>query len=129
MKAQFPSEVKSHPWLKNYNWDRLSKRETEPSFFPGEDVLELNQSAVNGDFDDENSEILKQNAILLRRNSIQGLFNGYNFDHAMMQNMPKDKLLQPYKGSSMTKIDGLSSSFSNQTTQSISAQSPVEMRG
>jgi len=72
---------------------------------------------------------MKQNAILLRRNSIQGLFNGYNFDQAMMANLPKDKLLQPYKGASMTKLDGLSSSFSNQTTQSISAQSPIEMRG
>ena len=34
--------------------------------------MELRQSMANNNFDDENSEVMKQNAILLRRNSIQG---------------------------------------------------------
>jgi hypothetical protein len=34
--------------------------------------MEVKQQA-NDQFDDENSEVLKQNAILLRRNSVQGI--------------------------------------------------------
>jgi len=37
-----------------------------------ENELEIRQSMGNHNFDDENSEVMKQNAILLRRNSIQG---------------------------------------------------------
>ena len=36
-------------------------------------MAEVKQSLQNGDFGDENDELLKQNAILLRRNSVQGI--------------------------------------------------------
>ena len=39
-----------------------------------------NNGGVNNNFEEENSEVIKQNAILLRRNSIQSLFSGYNYD-------------------------------------------------
>lgn len=73
-----PAEVKAHPWLKNYPWDKLLNKELDPPFIPNEE-MEVKQQA-NDQFDDENSEVLKQNAILLRRNSVQGLFEGYNYD-------------------------------------------------
>mmetsp|Transcript_11153 Transcript_11153/g.9529 ORF Transcript_11153/g.9529 Transcript_11153/m.9529 type:complete len:355 (+) Transcript_11153:57-1121(+) len=78
-----PTEVKNHPWLKNYPWDKLNKKEIEPPFMPSMDMFE--NKHANNNFDDD-AEMLKQNAILLRRNSVQGLFNGYNFDPALPDN-------------------------------------------
>jgi len=74
-----PAEVKAHPWLKNFPWQKLLNKELEPPFVPS-------QKEENFDYknqftrEDSNSDIVKQNSILLRRNSVQSLFNGYNFD-------------------------------------------------
>lgn len=75
-----PAEVKSHPWLKDFPWDKLNRKELEPPFLPNEDEFDLKQQNANNNFEEESPEVMKQNAILLRRNSVQGLFNGYNFD-------------------------------------------------
>jgi len=75
-----PNEVKNHPWLKNYPWEKLYNKEIEPPFIP-EGEFDPKQSFNQHNFyDEENPEVMKQNAILLRRNSVQGLFNGYNYD-------------------------------------------------
>jgi len=38
------------------------------------------RTVINEAWGDENDETLKQNSLLLRRNSVQGLFSGYNYD-------------------------------------------------
>jgi hypothetical protein len=42
------------------------------AFLLQDDELEVKQSTSNQNWDDEESDVMKQNAILLRRNSIQG---------------------------------------------------------
>jgi len=75
-----PEELKSHAWFKNYPWEKLLKKEIPSPFIPNEEEVEQKQSQANHAWDDEDAELVKQNAIMLRRNSVQGLFNGYNFD-------------------------------------------------
>jgi len=124
-----PSEVKSHPWLQNFPWDKLYNKELIAPFIPNEEELEMKQSmgSPNMNFDDEDSDVLKQNAILLRRNSIQGLFNGYNYD---ANTMPVAKEVASSRRGSKSSVSylGLQNSFSNQTTQIMSAASPSERR-
>jgi len=120
-----PQEVKGHPWLKNFDWDRLISKQMDPPFLPNEDGLELRHNNTN--FDDENSEIMKQNAILLRRNSIQGLFNGYNYDAGQPNMSAAGAFPVQLKGSFSNNIGSLNS-FSNQSTLVVSASSPVEQR-
>ncbi len=101
---------------------------------------------ANNNFDDENSEVMKQNAILLRRNSIQGrvycdlkiltipqgLFNGYNYDINSVSTVPSGMLTPQLKQASVSSHNNGGSyaytSFSNQTTRSISASSPLDQR-
>jgi serine/threonine protein kinase len=77
-----PAEVKAHPWLKNYPWQKLLNKEIEPAFLPSQkdDNFDYKNNQISNEWKDTNSDIVKQNAILLRRNSVQNLFNGYNFD-------------------------------------------------
>jgi len=109
-----PTEVKNHPWLKNFPWQKLLNKELDPPFMPPEDSFDPKNQNLNGDWGDENTEVLKQNAILLRRNSVQGLFDGYNFD---MTTAVKSEGLSPLPGSSLTS--NFNNSIINQSTQSF----------
>jgi len=126
-----PAEVKNHPWFNNFPWDKLYNKELPAPYIPNEEELELKQSMGNNNnnFDDEDSEVLKQNAILLRRNSIQGLFNGYNYDCGAA---PAPKEIASSRRGSKSSVSylgiGMQNSFSNQTTQLMSAASPSERR-
>jgi len=77
-----PQEVKQHVWFKEFDWDSLMNKRIAPKFVPDdkEDNFDYRQHLLNDPWKDANSETLKQNQLLLRRNSVQGLFNGYNFD-------------------------------------------------
>lgn len=75
-----PHEVKNHPWLKDYPWEKLYNKEIQPLFVPEEEFDPKNNIGASSNFEEENPDLIKQNAILLRRNSIQSLFNGYNYD-------------------------------------------------
>jgi serine/threonine protein kinase len=114
-----PSELKSHPWFKGYPWDKLYRKELDAPFIPNEDEVEMKQSVANSNWDDENAESIKQNAILLRRNSVQGLFNGYNFDLTCATPMTTASTTQPQP--LQLKLSpkhqySYSNSFANQTT-------------
>jgi len=74
-----PKEVKEHPWLKDYPWAKMAKKELLSPFIPSEDY-ENKQNFMDGNWEDENDEVVRQNALLLRRNSVQSLFNGYHYD-------------------------------------------------
>jgi serine/threonine protein kinase len=110
-----PIEVKNHPWLKNFPWQKLMNKELDPPFMPPEDSFDPKQNLNNGnnDWGDENTEILKQNAILLRRNSVQGLFNGYNFDMNTAGKTDSTVLPSPSLSSNFNN------SIVNQSTQSF----------
>lgn len=69
-----PDEVKSHPWIRDFPWDKLLKRELLSPFIP--DVYRpILMKGAKENFDkrhinkpEEQSDV---NPIILRRNSIQ----------------------------------------------------------
>lgn len=75
-----PSEVKNHPWLKDFPWQELNDRKIKSPFTPPKED-NFDQKNINEDWKDQDDEQFKQNALMLRRNSVQALFNGYYFDY------------------------------------------------
>lgn len=71
-----PDEVRNHPWFKGFSWAKLESREMEAPFIPSgkEDNFDAKYANAQDPWKDENSEVLQQNALLLRRNSVQGYF-------------------------------------------------------
>lgn len=45
-----------------------------------DDNFDAKQANGNDPWKEENAELLRQNSLLLRRNSIQNLFSGYYYD-------------------------------------------------
>jgi serine/threonine kinase 32 len=116
-----PQEVKSHPWFKDYPWEKLLNKELRSPFLINEEEMGLKQGISNCNFDDENTDVFKQNAILLRRNSIQGLFTGYHYDaNAITMNPATSASGKMSARQSMSNNTTLTNSFANQTTQLLS---------
>ena len=75
-----PQEVKNHPWLKDFPWEDLANKKIKATFIPAkEDNFDLKN--INEEWKDLEDEEFKANLLVLRRNSVQSLFNGYYFDH------------------------------------------------
>jgi len=118
-----PKEVKEHPWLKDYPWQKLYNKELDPPFVSGEDFdIKQTLAAAEGNWEDESDEIVKQNTLLLRRNSVQSLFNGYHYDMmdsgsvatvGIQNNLQKQMTYQSSSGS-------FNANNSSQTTQTLS---------
>ncbi|CAK88737.1 unnamed protein product (macronuclear) [Paramecium tetraurelia] len=73
-------EILHHSWLKGFPWDDLLKKKVQALYVPG---------AVDDNFDFQNQiseetqlneEQLMENQGLLRRDTVQSLFDGYSFD-------------------------------------------------
>jgi len=75
-----PSEVKNHPWFKDFPWAKLINKQLDPPFLPSNKDDNFDARNANAEDNDQDAELLRQNAMLLRRNSVQGLFDGYNHD-------------------------------------------------
>lgn len=113
-----PSQVKQHPWFKNFPWEKLANKELESPFIPGDEECDFKQQYALNKFEAEDSESLKQNALLLRRRSVQELFSGYNYDAcAIAKVIPCSP--KPTKLRSQQSTD--STSLGSQTTQANSA--------
>ena len=67
-----PNEVKQHVWLKDFDWKALLEKRFPAPFTPPNKDDNFDQKQANGPdhWKEENAEQLKQNALLLRRNSI-----------------------------------------------------------
>ena len=64
-----PSEVKNHPWYKEFPWQDLwDKKIKAPYIPPKEDNFD--QKNINEDWKDQDDEQFKQNVLMLRRNSV-----------------------------------------------------------
>lgn len=77
-----PEEVKSHIWLKDTDWDTIiNKRQIAP-YIPikENDNFDAIQANAADKWNDENQDLLKQNALLLRQNHTQDLFKGYYYN-------------------------------------------------
>jgi hypothetical protein len=64
-----PSEVKNHPWLKDFPWQDLWDRKIKAPFIPPRED-NFDQKNINEDWKDQDDEQFKQNALMLRRNSV-----------------------------------------------------------
>ena len=89
-----PNEVKNHQWLRDVDWQALISKEYPAPFIP-EPRPPLTDT--NMDKNPESKEAMVESMLLLRRNSIQKLFNGYEYDieqqhHAMLQEQRKRKM-------------------------------------
>lgn len=67
-----PHEVKQHVWLKDFNWQALLDKKVVAPYQPEKNQENFDQKQANAadPWKDENVEQLKQNSLLLRRNSI-----------------------------------------------------------
>lgn len=72
-----PQEVKSHLWLRDVDWQALIAKTSSAPFIP-EPRPPLTDT--NMDKLPESKEAIQESFLLLRRNSIQKLFNGYEYD-------------------------------------------------
>ena len=74
-----PAEVKEHAWFKSYNWQQLESKLIKPPFVPppGDN---FDAKYTNSDWKDNNTETMRQQSQMLRRASVQALFNGYYHD-------------------------------------------------
>mmetsp|Transcript_29373 Transcript_29373/g.28970 ORF Transcript_29373/g.28970 Transcript_29373/m.28970 type:complete len:217 (-) Transcript_29373:8-658(-) len=75
-----PSEVKNHPWLVDFPWDDLFHGRVKPRYLPKQKEDNFDSKNINEEWKDQDSDKMKENTLLLRRNSVQNLFNGYYYD-------------------------------------------------
>jgi serine/threonine protein kinase len=117
-----PHEVKQHVWLKDFNWQALLDKKVVAPYQPEKNQENFDQKQANAadPWKDENVEQLKQNSLLLRRNSIQNLFSGYYFDYEVikLQKEQEDKAKMSSMSNSSTGI-GVSTNDSTKQSQSI----------
>ncbi len=74
--------MKQHVWVKDYNWQALLDKKLPALYVPepNNDNFDSKQANGNDPWKEENQEQLRQNSLLLRRDSIQNLFSGYYYD-------------------------------------------------
>jgi serine/threonine kinase 32 len=101
-----PEEVKQHKWLKTVDWQGLLNKNISAPFVPkvGQDNFDEKQTNSPDKWQEENKELLEQNEELLRRNSIQNLFTGYEFD---LDDIRRQKVIETRKDAAITKGDNL----------------------
>ncbi|CAD8105813.1 unnamed protein product [Paramecium sonneborni] len=73
-----PDEVKEHPWFRDFSWEKLITKQIIAPFIPNGNEDNYLPSDSRRDSDDSINE---EQQIMLRRNSVQNLFNGYDFDN------------------------------------------------
>ncbi|CAD8169221.1 unnamed protein product [Paramecium pentaurelia] len=74
-----PSEVKNHPWLKGVPWEKLYNKTIEAPYLPI-NVEDMYRQQISDDGEESQDELIKENQLLLRKNSVQNLFAGYGYD-------------------------------------------------
>ena len=75
-------ELKRHEWLRTVDFARLERKELRAPYVPIsiEENYEDYQEQISEDTIEDNAE---ENAIMLRREEVQGLFEGYRYDPMM----------------------------------------------
>ena len=76
-----PLEIKAHPWFDNYPWDKLDNKQLLAPFIPDQ-VDNFDVKVTNDAWKDEETDKMKESAILLRRDTVQDLFKGYYYDQS-----------------------------------------------
>jgi len=71
-----------HPWLKDFDWKLLLAEEMIAPYLPNNGLDNFDESHANHErtLNPTEQEELYNKKLLLRRDSIQHLFNGYYYD-------------------------------------------------
>eukprot|EP00347_Sterkiella_histriomuscorum_P007044 403350463 len=78
-----PSEIKSHVWFKDFDWQALLARKITSPFIPSIKAKNFSKAALKANLDDnsqDNPVLMKMNRELLADPSFQALFNDYKYD-------------------------------------------------
>jgi serine/threonine protein kinase len=91
-----PEEVKSHIWLKGTDWDAIINKRFPAPFIPDleNDNFDPIQANAIDKWNEENLDLLKQQALLLRTTSVQQLFHGYYYNNEDLDKKVKKKALE-----------------------------------
>lgn len=112
-----PSEIKAHPWQKNYPFDKQNRKEIEPPFKPN--TRNVFDYAKHLSEEDTETDEQIQSGIVQRRKSVQEMFDGYFHDGGYSNNQlihnnriraeqkPSSRTVQKKK---TTKVKSLNSS-------------------
>ena len=92
-----PDEVKSHIWLKDTDWNAIIEKRVIAPYIPNpeSDNFDAIQANAADKWNEENQDLLKQNTLLLRKNSVQDLFEGYYYNHEKIDKPVSAKRLRP----------------------------------
>ncbi|CAG9323134.1 unnamed protein product [Blepharisma stoltei] len=87
-----PDEVKTHPWLKDFEWEKLLDHSLVSPFIPdkNEDNFDMRLHLSNDPWKDAENDEMQESAELLRNNSTQNLFAGYFYDINQQQGNNSD---------------------------------------
>lgn len=77
--ANGPSEIKIHPWFKDFDWESLNSYKMESPFNPPSEVSFENQNRES-EWQDMNEENLQDCIEFLEKESFQELFANYEYD-------------------------------------------------
>ena len=90
-----PEEVKGHPWFKGFPIEELKNQALIAPFIPNNKEDNYHKVSELTNERERNSDQEKQNSIILRRNSVQELFQEY--DQEITKPIPrgKSKLQRP----------------------------------
>jgi serine/threonine protein kinase len=90
------SEVMQHPWLKDFDWQSLLAEKMRAPFVPDCALDNFDEQHANHDrtLNATEQEELYNKKMLLRRDSIQHLFNGYYYDHLIESKEEPDETLR-----------------------------------
>ena len=71
------TEIKEHPWFRNFPWAQLQRKNIASPFVPV-NVLDSNdyRDQISSSSEEEDEE---QNRLLLRKPSVEQLFEGYSY--------------------------------------------------
>ena len=80
-----PEEVKEHPWLRDFPWDELYHKHVLAPYIANckEDNFDP-RTCQEPWKDQEDPEVQKEQQEMLRRKSVQDLFQGYYYDFTMI---------------------------------------------
>jgi hypothetical protein len=73
------SELKNHPWFKDFNWHELQEGRMEAPYVPSQTVDNFDQNHVNNQ-EWKDLEQVKEYELLLQHQSTQKLFQGYFYN-------------------------------------------------
>ena len=92
-----PDEVKSHIWLKDTDWNAIIEKRVIAPYIPNpeSDNFDAIQANAADKWNEENQDLLKQNTLLLRKNSVQDLFEGYYYNHEKIDKPVSAKRQRP----------------------------------